>query len=116
MPSFLPINPVNTALLELDFNVDAGGKVELAERVDGLLGGFEDVEQALVGANLEMLARLLVDVRRAIDGEALDAGRQRNRAGDAAAGTANRIDDFAHRLIEQPVVVGLEAYANFIVH
>ena len=67
-------------LLELDLDVDAGGEVELAERVDRLLRRLEDVEQPLVGADLELLARLLVDVRRAVHGEPLDVGRQRDRA------------------------------------
>ena len=39
------------------------GAVYLAERVDGLLGRFEHVQQPLVGANLEVLARFLVNVR-----------------------------------------------------
>src|ERR1041384_700832 len=94
MPSFLPINPSLPSLpwvmpcssLQLDLDVDARGEIELAERVDRLLRGLEDVEQPLVGAHLELLARFLVDVRRAVDREPLDARGQRNRARDAAAG------------------------------
>src|SRR5690606_30019234 len=78
--------------------------------------GIEDVEQPLVGANLELLARLLVDVRRPVHGEAFDTGRQRDRAGDASAGAAHGLDDLAHRLIEQPVVVRLQADADLVVH
>src|SRR5690606_25438424 len=48
----------------LDLDVDAGREVELHQRVEGLLRRLEDVEQTLVGANLELLARLLVGVRR----------------------------------------------------
>src|SRR5689334_7041439 len=51
--------------LELDFYVDAGGQVELHQRVDGLRRGIHDVEQPLVRAHLELLARRLIDVRRA---------------------------------------------------
>src|ERR1700674_175710 len=116
MPSFLPINPVNTALLELDFNVDARGEVELAQRVDRLLGRLEHVEQAFMRTNFKMLTRLLVDMWRTIHGEALDPGRQRNRPRHPAARAPYRIHDFAHRLVEQPMVVRLEAYPNFIVH
>ena len=43
-------------LLQLDLDVDARGEIELAERIDGLLGRLQDVEQPLVGANLELLA------------------------------------------------------------
>src|SRR5271168_4923868 len=105
-----------SALLELDFDVHARGQVELAQRVDGLLGGLEDVEQAFMSPYLKMLARFLVDVRRAIDGEALYTCRQRNRTGHAAASAPDGIHDFAHRLIEQAVVVRLQAYAYLVVH
>src|SRR6185369_11971068 len=103
-------------LLELDLDVDAGREVELAERVDRLLRRLEDVEEALVGAELELLARFLVDVRRTIDREPLDVRRQRNRTRDPPAGAAHGVDDLAHRLIEQAVIVAAQAYANFFVH
>src|SRR5215470_2849630 len=101
MPSFRPMMPsIAIRSLQLDLDVDAGGEVELAERVDRLLRGVQDVEQPLVGADLELLARLLVDVRRAVDREALDTGRQRNRSSHAATGATDRFDDLAHRLVE----------------
>src|SRR5271154_5814385 len=68
-----------SALLELYFDVHARGQVELAQRVDSLLGRVEDVEQAFMGSYLKMLARVLVDVRRAVNRKAFDPGRQRNR-------------------------------------
>src|SRR5208282_1532071 len=105
-----------SALLELDFDVHARGQIELAQRVDGLLGRLEDVEQTFMSTNFKMLARLFVHVRRAVDGEALYAGRQRNRTGHAAAGAPDGVHDFANRLIEQAVVVRLEAYAYLVVH
>src|SRR5437867_9724588 len=103
-------------LLELDLDVDAGREVELAEGVDRLLRRIEDVEQALVGADLELLARLLVDVRRAVHGEALDVGGERDRAGDPPARPAHGLDDLAHRLVEQPVIVRFQADADLVVH
>jgi small subunit ribosomal protein S10 len=59
--------------LELDLDVHARSEVELHQRVNGLRGRIDDVEKTLVGADLELLAALLVDVRRAEDGEFLDA-------------------------------------------
>src|SRR5271157_105741 len=103
-----------SALLELDFDVHARGQVELAQRVDGLLGRLEDVEQTFMSTNFKMLARLFVHVRRAVDGEALDAGRERNRTGHAAAGAPDSVHDFAHRLVKQAVVVRLQAYAYLV--
>src|SRR5438552_14824955 len=101
----------HAALLELDLAVDAGREVELAERVDRLLRRLEDVEQTLVGADLELLTRLLVDVRRAVHGETLDVGGKRDRPGDPPARPAHGLDDLAHRLVEQPVIVRLQADA-----
>src|SRR5438067_7599782 len=119
MPSFRPMRPINVWIaissLQLDLDVDAGGEVELAERVDRLLRRLEDVEQTLVGADLELLTRLLVDVRRAVHGETLDVGGKRDRPGDPPARPAHGLDDLAHRLVEQPVIVRLQADAYLVV-
>src|SRR5690606_14398483 len=85
MPIFLPISPSAIvvepdipALTQLDFDVHAGRQVELHERVHGLVGRLDDVHDPLVRADLELIARLLVRVRRALQRVALDLGRQRN--------------------------------------
>src|SRR5215204_2269262 len=52
----------------LDLDVDAGREVELHERVDRLWRRIENVHQPFVRADLELLARLLVDVRAAQHG------------------------------------------------
>src|SRR5437867_6479285 len=114
MPSLRPMRPSiaivrpSSPLLELDLHVDARREVELAESVDRLLRGLEDVEQALVGADLELLARFLVDVRGPVHGEALDVGGKRDRPRDPPARAAYGVDDLAHRLVEQPVIVRLQ--------
>src|SRR6185295_17844696 len=61
-------------------------------------------------------ARLLVDVRRAVHRETFAVRRKRNGPRDASAGTANRVDDLAHRLIEEAMIVGLEPDADLFVH
>ena len=53
--------------LHLDFDVDAGGEVEVHEGVDGFGGRVGDVDEALVGSHFELLAGVLVDVRAAQD-------------------------------------------------
>ena len=107
---------IHFSLLELDFDVHARRQVELTQRVDGLLGWFQYVEQSFVGPNFEVLSRFLVNVRRAIDGKAFDPGWQRDRSGDSAAGAPDSIDDLAHRLVQQPVIVGLQTYPDLIIH
>ena len=47
-----------------DLDVNAGWQIEFHQSVDGLRRRLKDVEQPLVRANFELLARLLVDVRR----------------------------------------------------
>jgi hypothetical protein len=50
-----------------DLDVHTGRKLELHQGIHRLAGRLENVEQAFVGSNLELLTRLLVDVRAAID-------------------------------------------------
>src|SRR5256885_14687151 len=83
--------------LELDLDVDTGGQIELHESIDGLRGRIDDVEKTLVGAHLELLAALLVDVRRTVDGKLLDAGGQRNWSANLGTGTFRRGHDLAGR-------------------
>src|SRR2546421_7162743 len=100
--------------LELDLDVDMGGQIELHQSIDGLRGRIDDVEQALVSAHLELLAALLVDVRRTVDGELLDAGGQRNGSANLRAGTFRRVHDLAGRRIENSMVERLESNANIL--
>src|SRR3954470_24091166 len=101
MPTFLARSLVRIVRpSELDLDVDTGGEVELHQRVHGLRGRIDDVEQALVGAHLELLAALLVDMRRTVDGELLDAGRQRNGSANLGTGAFRRIHDLTGRRIE----------------
>src|ERR1700741_3795514 len=101
-------------ILELDLDVDTGGQVELHESIDGLRGGVDNVEKALVGAHLELLAALLVHVRRTVDGELLDAGRQRNGSANLRTGALRRVHDLTGRRIENPMVERLETDANIL--
>src|SRR5688572_2202583 len=50
-------------LLDLNLYVDAGGEIELHQRVYRLVRRVDDVHQAQMRADLELLARGLVDVR-----------------------------------------------------
>src|SRR6516225_5752784 len=93
---------------ELDLDVDAGGQIELHQRVHRLRGRIDDVEEALMRAHLELLAALLVDVRRPVDRELLDPGRQRNRAAHLRASALGGRPDLARRRIEDAVIERLE--------
>src|SRR5260221_7490585 len=110
MPIFWAMSPVRMmASLELDLDTDAGGEIELHQRVHRLRRRIDDVEHALMGPDLKLLARLLVDVRRTQNGEFLDLGRQRDRTAYARAGTLGRADDLAGRLVEHAMIVRPQA-------
>src|SRR5215813_12312095 len=100
--------PRSVSMSGLHADVHAGGQRELADRVHRLAGGLEDVDQALVRPDLELLARLLVDVRRAQHRVALDARGQRDRTRDPGAGAARAVGDVGRRLVQGLVVVRLE--------
>src|SRR5690606_17546690 len=89
---------------ELDLNIDTGGEIELHQRVHRLRRRVNDIEKALMGAHLELLAALLVDVGGPVNRKLLDAGRKRNGAPDACAGALRRRHDLARRSIEDPVI------------
>ena len=59
------------ASLKLDLDFDAGGDLEVHQGLDRLLGGGDDVDEALVGAALELLTAVLVLVDGAQDGDDL---------------------------------------------
>src|SRR3954466_3097158 len=99
---------------ELDLHVHALSEVELHESIDCLRGGIDDIEHALVGAHLELLARLLVDVRRAEHRKALKTRRQRDGPTYLRAGPLRRRHDFARRGVEDAVIERLEANANVL--
>src|SRR6185295_18171683 len=109
-PSLRPMSPIlMSSRSHLDFDVDARSQRESHQGVDRLRARIQDVDEPLVRADLELLPAVLVDEGRAEDGELLDARGQRHRTDDIRAGPLGRLDDLGRRLIEQPVVVGLEA-------
>ena len=90
--------------IQLDLHVHARGKLELHEGVHGLVGGVNDIHQALVSAQLELVARILVGVRRDQHGEALHLGRQRHRPLHGRAGTLGGLHDLARGAVDQAMV------------
>ena len=56
------------ATLKLDFNIHSCGEIELHQPIDCLGGQVLNVYQPLVGSELKLLTRILVDVRGAEHG------------------------------------------------
>jgi hypothetical protein len=55
-------------------------------------------------------------MRGALDSEFLDAGRERDRAGDAGTRALDGVGNFAGRLVYDPEVISLEADSNTLSH
>src|ERR671931_2321912 len=109
MPSFLARIAAISSPGQPDLDVDAGGQVvEALQRVDRLRRRLMDVDEALVGADLEVLARVLVLERRADHAVDVLLGGQGNGPGHGGAGAPRRLDDLARGAIDRVVVVGLE--------
>src|SRR6185503_2970583 len=111
IPSLRPMIPMLMASLNLDFDVDAGREIQLRERVHRLRARIVDVDHALVRLQLELLARLLVDVWRPQDGPPLRLGRQRDRTGHLRARFLRRAHDVRRGLVDHRVVERLETDA-----
>src|SRR6195952_2430765 len=121
IPSLVPSSPekVRVALdmsrsLELDLDVDVGGQVEAHERVDRLRRRIDDVDQPLVRAHLEVLAAVLVLVRRSDNDDHVLLRGERHRADDLGARTRDRVDDLPRRAVEPRVVVRLQSDADLL--
>src|SRR6202140_1904487 len=98
----------------LDFHVHAGRKIELHERIHRVRCGLENIDQALVRAHFELLTRFLIHVRRTQHRPAIDGGGQRNRPCHIGAGALRGIHNFLGGLVENSVIVRLEAYTDFV--
>src|SRR6266436_1702863 len=113
MPSFRASRPFMSAL---DLDADAGRKTETLECINDARVEVEDVDDALVRAHLELLARVFVDERTADYGQLGDLGWEWDGAGSARVGTAGGVDDLVRRLIQHTMVVCLEPDPNLLRH
>src|SRR5207247_7320729 len=93
-------------------DIDTRRQIEFLQLINSFGRRFDNVDQALVRALFEGFLRLLVRVRRALDGKALDARRQGNRTGDTRPRAFDGVGDVAGGLIYDAMVIGLEANAN----
>src|SRR5436190_9220578 len=114
MPTFLPTIAATTAS-DLDLDVDPGGeRVEALQGVDRLRRRLVDVDQPLVGADLEVLARVLVLERRLDHAVDVALGRQGHGPGHRGAGAGGRVDDLAGSAIDGVVVIRLQPDPDFV--
>ncbi len=98
--------------LNLDGDIHARRQVELLQFVHRFGGRLDDIDEPFVGALFERFLRLLVRVRRPLDGEPFDAGWQRDGTGDTGAGALDGVGDVAGGLVDDAMVKGLQSDAN----
>ena len=67
-----------------------------------------------MGAHLELLTGVLVHVRRADNRVQVALGGQGDRTGDASAGLLSGLDDELRGLIDDLVIIALEANADLL--
>ena len=91
-------------LSHLDLNLNTRGKLELHQRVDGLGRRRVDVEDTLKGAELELLAGLLVYEGRAVHRKNLLVGGQGYRTADDGTRAFYGLNDLLGRLIDEVVI------------
>ena len=105
---------MTTGILQFDLNIHASGQVQTHQCVNRLGARLEYVNQAFVRANLELIARVFVNVRRALYCELFDLGWQWNRSNDGGASTLRRLNDLFCRLIEHAMIVTFELNTNLL--
>src|SRR3954462_2868211 len=103
-------------LLDLNLDVDAGRKIQLGQCIYRLRAAVENVDHTLVRLQLELLARLLVDVRGTKNRPTLRLGRERNRTRHLFARLLCPPTDVGRRLVDHRVIEGLETDANATCH
>src|SRR3990172_10337200 len=94
------------SILELNLDAHAGREVESHQSVHGSRARLLYVDQSSVSANLKLLLRVLVDVRRADDAEFANLGRQWHRPRDRCPRPLRCLHDLARGLIDQPMIEG----------
>lgn len=73
--------------LHLDFDVDAGGEVEVHERINSFAGRLDDVDKSFVSEDLVVLLSVFIGMGRGENGDQLSLGRQRDGANNFGAGS-----------------------------
>ena len=92
--------------------MDTRWHVDLSQSVHGLPSWLRNINQALVRTNLELLSRLLIDVRRTVHGISLDTSRQRHRPINLGTGPLGSLNDVQRRSIENLVIVRRHSNSN----
>lgn len=106
--------PSRSSPLELNFDVDPCGKVQLHQRIDGFGGRLVNVNNSTMGSSLKMLPGVFVNVGRSQDTINFTTSRKGNRAHRRGIGALGRVHNFVTGRIEQAMVKGLQSNPDFL--
>src|SRR6202011_6166486 len=98
----------------LDFHVYARRKIKFHERIHRIRGRLENIDQTLVRAHFELLTRFLVHMRPTQPRPTIDSSLQRDWPCHICSGTLRGVHNFLGGLVENSVIVRLEAYTDFV--
>lgn len=98
----------------LDFDVYTCWEGEALHLVHRLAGRLEDVEEAFVGADLELFAGVFVCEGGAVDGDLVVVGGEWDRTSDKGTGAFDEVDDHPGDSIDHFVVVGEDFDADLL--
>jgi hypothetical protein len=99
---------------DFDFDVHTGRKVHVPEGFHDLLAGVQDIQEALMHPEFELLPRILIDEGRPVHGIFFHLGRERNRTHHFGIVLFRHLDDLADRIIDQLVIVRADAQTKFL--
>ena len=101
---------------DLNFYFNSAGQFQAHEGIHRLGRRAIDVNQTLVGAQLELFAALFVHMRRTKNRVYALVRGQRHRTTDYGTSRLHSLDNLFSRLVDQIVIVRLELDANFLRH
>ena len=101
----LQIGDVDLAAGGFDFDVYASRQAQLVQGFDRASGRLQDINNPFVGANLELVTRLLIYKGSGKNRVAFDARWQWNRAMNLRVGPLGRFDDLGGTLVQNRMVI-----------
>ena len=100
---------------QTDLDFYPRSQIKFHQSINRFLSWLDDIEETLVRADLILIPRILVHVRRNQNGKLLLLGRQRNGATNLSASATGRLHNLFCRCVNQAMVKGLQPDSDTLV-